>query len=240
MLENPFRQKTTSERLAESARGRFSAATDLTQDAGATAKEKSAQAAEAVTSTAKDAGSSLLSVVIPTIASAFATARAATAHGVDEGVDETASHLGSGIDAAADKADSAHSWVVDDLLPRIQEMVDHAVDAKDEAADKDGMLSAFAGETVRKQPRKGGALMILGLALLGGAGYFWYTDQKRRQGDPWATVRTSVEDPWANRTTERRTVSAAANPGAGTLPSRHTDHGEHVVGEAETHHLTPS
>ncbi|SNC65182.1 hypothetical protein SAMN05445756_1268 [Kytococcus aerolatus] len=240
MLENPFRKKTASERLAEGARSRFSAAAGATQGAGLSARDKGFEAADSVASTAKGAGDSLYAAIVPTIAGAFAAARSATARGVDEGVERSASRVSSGLESAPDQIDSARDWLVEDLLPRIQEMVDHAVDAKDEAADEDGALSALAGETVRKRPRKGGVLMLLGLALLGGAGYFWYTDEKRRQGDPWGKVRTVVEDPWAARN-ERRAVSAAANPGAGTLPSRHTTHTEQVDHtSAEGHHRTPS
>lgn len=233
MIDNPFRKKTASERLAENARQRFSAAADASQDAGERAREIGARTAEGATASAKSAGSALAGLV-PTVAAAFAAARSKTAHGISDGVDASASTLSDGLDAAPEKVDHARDWIVDELLPKLQGMVDGTVEAKDEAADSGGALSTFAGETVQKRQRKGGVLMVLGLALLGGAAYFWYTDQKRRQGDPWQRVATT-EDPWAG--TERRSVSAAANPGAG-MRSSTTAHTTPAVGEKV--HLSPS
>ena len=77
--------------------------------------------------------------------------------------------------------------------------------------------------------------MVLGLAMLGGAAYFWYTDQKRRQGDPWQRVSSS-DDPWA-ATSGRRAVSAAANPGAGMRSTATT---EPAPNAGEKVHLTPT
>ena len=234
MFDNPFRKKTASERLAENARARFSAAADASHDAGVRAREFGGHTAEGVSSTVKSAGSAL-GALIPTVAAAFASGRSKTAHGIDEGVDATAHSLTDRIEAAPEQVDHARDWIVDELLPRLQGMVDSTVEAKNQAAYKDGALSSLAGETVKREPKKGGVLMVLGLALIGGAAYFWYTDQQRRQGDPWKRVATS-DDPWAG-TTERRAVSAAANPGAGMRPS--TDaHTAPAVGEKV--HLTPS
>ncbi|WP_462418747.1 hypothetical protein [Kytococcus sp. Marseille-QA3725] len=233
MIDNPFRKKTAGERLAENARMRLDAASLASQDAGLRAKRLGARAAEGASTSAKDAGAAL-SGLVPTVAATFAAARSRTAEGIHQGVDSSANTLSNGLDAAPDKVDHARDWIVDELLPRLQQMVDGTVDAKNDAAAKDGALSALAGETVRRKKRKGGFLMVLGLALLGGAGYFWYTDQQKRQGDPWKRVATT-EDPWAS--TDRRAVSAAANPGAGMRPDPHAGH-EATTGEKV--HLTPS
>ena len=156
---------------------------------------------------ARSAGSAL-GALIPTVAAAFASGRSKAAHGLDEGVDHGAESVTHGLDAAPEKVDQARDWIVEELLPKLQGMVDDTVDAKNNAAAQGGALSVVAGETVRTPKRKGGVLMVLGLAMLGGAAYFWYTDQKRRQGDPWQRVSSS-DDPWA-ATSGRRAVSAAA------------------------------
>lgn len=234
MIDNPFRKKTARERWAESARDRFHAATDASHDAGVRAKKFGEHTAEGVSASAKNAGSAL-GALIPTVAAAFASGRSKAAHGIDEGVDHGADTVTHGLEAAPEKVDQARDWIVDELLPKLQGMVDDTVDAKNHAAAKDGALSFVAGETVRKPKRKGGILMLLGLALMGGAAYFWYTDEKRRQGDPWQRVASS-DDPWA-ATSGRRAVSAAANPGAGMRSSAAT---EPAPTAGEKVHLTPS
>ncbi|WP_374928334.1 hypothetical protein [Kytococcus sedentarius] len=234
MIDNPFRKKTARERWAESARDRFHAATDASHDAGVRAKKFGEHTAEGVSASAKNAGSAL-GALIPTVAAAFASGRSKAAHGIDEGVDHGADTVTHGLEAAPEKVDQARDWIVDELLPKLQGMVDETVDAKNHAAAKDGALSFVAGETVKKPKRKGGILMLLGLALMGGAAYFWYTDEKRRQGDPWQRVASS-DDPWA-ATSGRRAVSAAANPGAGMRSSAAT---EPAPTAGEKVHLTPS
>ncbi|ACV05111.1 hypothetical protein I6I18_11270 [Kytococcus sedentarius] len=234
MIDNPFRKKTASERWAESARTRFHAAADASHDAGERAKKLGEHTAEGVSASAKSAGSAL-GALIPTVAAAFASGRSKAAHGLDEGVDHGAESVTHGLDAAPEKVDQARDWIVEELLPKLQGMVDDTVDAKNNAAAQGGALSVVAGETVRTPKRKGGVLMVLGLAMLGGAAYFWYTDQKRRQGDPWQRVSSS-DDPWA-ATSGRRAVSAAANPGAGMRSTAAT---EPAPTAGEKVHLTPS
>lgn len=234
MIDNPFRKKTASERWAEGARTRLHAAADASHDAGERAKKLGENTAEGVSASAKSAGSAL-GALIPTVAAAFASGRSKAAHGLDEGVDHGAESVTHGLDAAPEKVDQARDWIVEELLPKLQGMVDDTVDAKNNAAAQGGALSVVAGETVRTPKRKGGVLMVLGLAMLGGAAYFWYTDQKRRQGDPWQRVSSS-DDPWA-ATSGRRAVSAAANPGAG-MRSTATTAPAPTAGEKV--HLTPS
>ena len=234
MIDNPFRKKTASERWAEGARTRLHAAADASHDAGERAKKLGENTAEGVSASAKSAGSAL-GALIPTVAAAFASGRSKAAHGLDEGVDHGAESVTHGLDAAPEKVDQARDWIVEELLPKLQGMVDDTVDAKNNAAAQGGALSVVAGETVRTPKRKGGVLMVLGLAMLGGAAYFWYTDQKRRQGDPWQRVSSS-DDPWA-ATSGRRAVSAAANPGAGMRSTATT---EPAPTAGEKVHLTPS
>lgn len=234
MIDNPFRKKTASERWAEGARTRLHAAADASHDAGERAKKLGENTAEGVSASAKSAGSAL-GALIPTVAAAFASGRSKAAHGLDEGVDHGAESVTHGLDAAPEKVDQARDWIVEELLPKLQGMVDDTVDAKNNAAAQGGALSVVAGETVRTPKRKGGVLMVLGLAMLGGAAYFWYTDQKRRQGDPWQRVSSS-DDPWA-ATSGRRAVSAAANPGAGMRSTAAT---EPAPTAGEKVHLTPS
>ena len=234
MIDNPFRKKTASERWAEGARTRLHAAADASHDAGERAKKLGENTAEGVSASAKSAGSAL-GALIPTVAAAFASGRSKAAHGLDEGVDQGAESVTHGLDAAPEKVDQARDWIVEELLPKLQGMVDDTVDAKNNAAAQGGALSVAAGETVRTPKRKGGVLMVLGLAMLGGAAYFWYTDQKRRQGDPWQRVSSS-DDPWA-ATSGRRAVSAAANPGAGMRSTATT---EPAPTAGEKVHLTPS
>lgn len=234
MIDNPFRKKTASERWAEGARTSLHAAADASHDAGERAKKLGENTAEGVSASAKSAGSAL-GALIPTVAAAFASGRSKAAHGLDEGVDHGAESVTHGLDAAPEKVDQARDWIVEELLPKLQGMVDDTVDAKNNAAAQGGALSVVAGETVRTPKRKGGVLMVLGLAMLGGAAYFWYTDQKRRQGDPWQRVSSS-DDPWA-ATSGRRAVSAAANPGAGMRSTATT---EPAPTAGEKVHLTPS
>ena len=234
MIDNPFRKKTASERWAEGARTRLHAAADASHDAGERAKKLGENTAEGVSASAKSAGSAL-GALIPTVAAAFASGRSKAAHGLDEGVDHGAESVTHGLDAAPEKVDQARDWIVEELLPKLQGMVDDTVDAKNNAAAQGGALSVVAGETVRTPKRKGGVLMVLGLAMLGGAAYFWYTDQKRRQGDPWQRVSSS-DDPWA-ATSGRRAVSAAANPGAGMRSTATT---EPAPSAGEKVHLTPT
>lgn len=234
MIDNPFRKKTASERWAEGARTRLHAAADASHDAGERAKKLGENTAEGVSASAKSAGSAL-GALIPTVAAAFASGRSKAAHGLDEGVDHGAESVTHGLDAAPEKVDQARDWIVEELLPKLQGMVDDTVDAKNNAAAQGGALSVVAGETVRTPKRKGGVLMVLGLAMLGGAAYFWYTDQKRRQGDPWQRVSSS-DDPWA-ATSGRRAVSAAANPGAGMRSTATT---EPAPTAGEKVHLTPT
>jgi len=166
--------------------------------------------------------------------------------GLDKGVDKAVPKAQEGVAGVGPKVDQARDAIVDDLLPRIQEMIGSVQSAKDDLLSRqDGPVAVVTGSP-KKPARKGGFLMTLGLLAAVGAAVAYFLSQKSKSDDtdPWAgssdrpiggapgvdtqvrqTVGSTQEPPLAQDQPRTDTGGATASVGA---PSSGTTTGDTV------------
>ncbi|MGB3761650.1 MAG: hypothetical protein WA966_00400 [Ornithinimicrobium sp.] len=171
---------------AEQAR---SVALDRTADARSAAAERTAEARAAALERTADARG---------IAKEKAThARDSAVSGLDKGIDAAMPALQHGVEGVGDKVDSARDLIVDDLLPKLQEMLVNVQSSKDAAlAKQDGATAVITGAP-KKESKKGGLLIAFGLLAAIGAGVAYYLSHQKRtteeDTDPWAGAGATAE-----------------------------------------------
>lgn len=117
-----------------------------------------------------------------------AKARFRAMTGLDKGVDKAVPKAQEGVAGVGPKVDQARDAIVDDLLPRIQEMIGSVQSAKDDLLSRqDGPVAVVTGSP-KKPASKGGFLMTLGLLAAVGAAVAYFLSQKSDSADtdPWA------------------------------------------------------
>ncbi len=147
------------------------AALDRTADARAAAMDRTADAREAAKERAAQARNSAVS-------------------GLDRGVDAAVPVMQQGVSDVSEKVDHARDRLVDDVLPRLQEMLNNAQSSKDDVlAKSDGRVATVTGAP-KKSPKKGGFLIVFGILAAIGAGVAYYLSQQKSttedDTDPWA------------------------------------------------------
>lgn len=123
-----------------------------------------------------------------TVRDRTAVARERAVAGFDRGVDGAVPRAKQGVASVGPKVDQARDAIVDDLLPRIQEMLGSVQVAKDDLLSRqDGPVAVVTGAP-KKQRRKGGVLISLGLLAAVGAAVSYFLSQKSDSDDtdPWA------------------------------------------------------
>lgn len=110
--------------------------------------------------------------------------------GLDHRIDAAVPRGQEAVEGLAPKVDHARDVIVDDVLPKLQELLGNVQSAKDELlAKQDGPVAAVTGAP-KKQKRKGGVLLALGALAAAGAGIAWYLNKQQN---------TPADDPWAER-----------------------------------------
>ncbi|MGB3258484.1 MAG: hypothetical protein WBA72_10920 [Ornithinimicrobium sp.] len=166
-----------------------SVALDRTADARSAAAERTAEARAAALERTADARG---------VAKEKAThARDSAVSGLDKGIDAAMPALQHGVEGVGDKVDSARDMIVDDLLPKLQEMLVNVQASKDAAlAKQDGATAVITGAP-KKESKKGGLLIAFGLLAAIGAGVAYYLSQQKRtteeDTDPWAGAGATAE-----------------------------------------------
>ncbi len=149
--------------------------------------------------------------------------RARALLGVDQGIDAAVPQAQDGVAAVGPRVDHLRDVINNELLPKLQEMLNDVQTNKDRILTKDDGVTAAITGTPKKRRRKGGVLIALGLLAAAGAGVAWYLDQQQRQGatDPWAS-RGGEADPWASRTPTGSTGTEVTTPVTTTSTSTTT------------------
>lgn len=125
--------------------------------------------------------------------SAVARERAALARdravsGLDHGIDSAVPRVQEGIAGVGPRIDSARDSLVEDLLPKLQELIGNVQTAKNDVLARQGGAVAVVTGAPKKRKRKGGVLLTLGLLTAVGAAITYYLSQQSEDEvtDPWA------------------------------------------------------
>lgn len=185
----------------EKTEGARAAALDRTEGARAAAMERTAEAREVAREKTGDA------------LSRAAVARDSAVSGLDRGIDTAVPAMQQGVAGVGDKVDSARDVIVEDVLPKLQELLGSFQTQKDEVLAKpDGAVAAVTGAP-KKGPKKGGFLIALGLLAAIGAGVAYYLSQQQGQSGEDDT------DPWAGTTDDGSGVAGSAAASSATTGS---------------------
>lgn len=164
--------------------------------ASAAASAASTKAAEAA-DVAKDKSSGLRHQAMDATSDLRHQARDKASHArdravtsLDHGIDSAVPKGQEAVASMAPKVDHARDVIVDDLLPKLSELLGSLQHSKDELLSRqDGPIATVTGAP-KKPKRKGGALIIFGVAAAIGAAVAYYLNsQKKPATDPWATER---------------------------------------------------
>lgn len=182
-----------------------SAALDKTADARATAMDKTADARAAAMDKTADARAAAIDKA--------AHARDSAVSGLDRGVDAAVPVMQQGVSDISEKVDHARDRLVDDVLPKLQEMLNNAQSSKDDLlAESDSRVAVVTGAP-KKGPKKGGFLIAFGILAAIGAGVAYYLSQQKSttesDTDPWAG---SADSSTASKPKNAAAQSTAAGP----------------------------
>lgn len=126
-----------------------------------------------------------------------AVARDKAVAGIDHGIDVAAPKVSDAVGAVGPKVDHARDVIVDDYLPKLQQLLGSLVDRKDEVLAKpDGAVAVVTGAPKKKGP-KGLVLLAIGTVAAAGAGIAAYLAQQQkaeRKADPWAEPTGATTD----------------------------------------------
>ena len=118
------------------------------------------------------------------------SARDSAVAGLDRGIDSAVPVMQHGVHGAGEKVDKARDVIVDDLLPKLEELLGKVQTSKDDLLAKQDGVTAVVTGAPKKAHRKGGVLIALGLLAAVGAGVAWYLSQQQKttgdDTDPWA------------------------------------------------------
>jgi hypothetical protein len=118
------------------------------------------------------------------------SARDSAVAGLDRGIDSAVPVMQHSVHGAGEKVDKARDVIVDDLLPKLEELLGKVQTSKDDLLAKPDGATAVVTGAPKKAHRKGGVLIALGLLAAVGAGVAWYLSQQQKttgdDTDPWA------------------------------------------------------
>lgn len=145
-----------------------------------------------------------------------ASARDSAVSGLDRGIDAAVPAMQHGVEGVSDKVDSARDKLVDDLLPKLQELLGNAQAAKNDVLAQPGGAVAVVTGAPKKRAKKGGFLIAFGILAAIGAGVAYYLSQQKstteQDTDPWAgTADAGAGEPVA-ATAPKTTGTPAAAP----------------------------
>lgn len=166
-----------------------------------------AQSAAEGVGQAAGASAAILAALAAAAREKAAETRARAAAGFDHGLETAVPRVQEGVAAVGPRVDRARDTINEDLLPRLQAMLDEV------QAGKAG-ASAGTKAAAPKGKRKGGFLIALGVLAAAGAGVaYWLAQQSKAPAtDPWAQPVTGADpDPWA---ATAPTTDVPGSPGA--------------------------
>lgn len=217
-----FKRKSKTEKAADAAADRAQQAADVAaqlRDRAAVARDRAAaRAQQGASRLAHDVRDSpMLHDVRDRVGPKAAAARDRAVHGLDRGIDAAVPRASEAIGGVAPKVDAAHDYIVDDVLPKLQEWLIGVQASKDDILSRqDGAAAAVTG-TPKKRKRKGGVLLTFGLLAAVGAGIAWYLNQQQNapKTDPWAGSTGSRPVGGAPGVDSQVRESLGSDPGTG-------------------------
>ncbi|MGB3829353.1 MAG: hypothetical protein WA962_11310, partial [Ornithinimicrobium sp.] len=208
-----------------------SAALERTADARAAAAERTADARAAAADRTADAREVAKERALH--------ARDSAVSGLDRGVDAAVPAMQHGVDGVGDKVDVARDKIVDDLLPKLQELLGNVQASKDDALAKSSGKTAAITGAPKKHRKKGGLLITFGILAAIGAGVAYYLSQQKsttdEDTDPWAGAGAKAQPSAATApTTEAAPVTASSGEVASTTEAPGVVVAEGDIDEAGT------
>lgn len=108
--------------------------------------------------------------------------------GIDRGIDVAAPKAEAAVASLGPKVDVARDKIVDDVLPKLQDLLHNVQTAKDDILASDQPVVATVTGQPKKKKRKGRVLLALGVLAVVGAGVAHYLNKQQQPADdPWAT-----------------------------------------------------
>lgn len=189
--------RTKSEKTKDKAVARAKGAGDAAVAAGSKAGDSIKLTAASLLHSVSEAVSPRAEAAAETVRDRSAEARNRAARGrkravagLDKGIDSAVPRAQEGVAHVAPKVDQARDAIVEDLLPKIQELIGSIQSGKNDLLRKqDGVVAAVTGAP-KRQSRKGGVLLSVGLLAAIGAAVAYFLSQKSDNDDtdPWAAA----------------------------------------------------
>lgn len=196
----------TGSRASEGAHRAAEAASHAAQ----AARERTAPLSEAAAEKA-GMGAALMGALAAAAREKASETRHRAVSGIDHGIDVGVPRAQERVAAVAPQIDHLRDVINEDLLPRMQAMLDEVKSSKDRTLAKgDGKVAAKTGAPKRK--KKGKVLIAVGLLAAAGAGVaWWFSQQKSPATDPWAS-QSGAADPWASQTAVTTSPATETDP----------------------------
>lgn len=176
--------------VSEAVAPRAEAASEAVKDRTAKAREVAADRAEEARSTAADRTATYRAAAADRATSARNSAVSSMDKGIDSFVPRAQESIGNAGTAIDSAFDSAHETLVNDVLPKLQELLGNVQTGKDDLlARTDGPIATVTGAPKAKNKRKGGALITFGVLAAVGAVVAYTVSQRKSEPeiDPWAS-----------------------------------------------------
>lgn len=184
-----LQRKSRADKAAEAATTQAHRAREAATKAGERVASTVQQQASTLAQTVKEKAGPKAEELAATAAELAAQARERAVTSLDHGIDVAVPKVDAAVSQVAPKVDQARDAIVDDLLPKIHEMLTSLQASKDELLSRqEGPVAAVTGAP-KKPKRRGRVLIALGLLSAASAGVAWYLDKQRSapKSDPWAT-----------------------------------------------------
>lgn len=190
-----FKRKSKAELAKDVATERARQAGDVAVDLRDRAASNVQSSALSVQEAVSALGHSLKDKYVPRAEAAASTAATKAAHvrdraiaSLDHGVDVAAPKAERAVASVGPRVDHARDVIVDDVLPKLQELLAGVQSAKDDILSKqDGPVAVVTGAP-KKKKRRGRTLIALGLLAAVGSGVAYVLNRSQQPtSDPWAT-----------------------------------------------------
>lgn len=219
-----FQRKSKADQAADAATTQAKRAREAATKAGERAASTVQHQASALAHTVKEKAGPRAGELAASAAGLASNARERAVTSFDHGVDAAVPRVDAAVTGMAPRVDHARDVIVEDVLPKIHDMLVSLQAGKDDLLSRqDGAVAAVTGAP-KKRKRKGGMLIAFALLSAAGAGVAWYLNKQQSQPktDPWATpsrpiggapgVDSQVRDSMG---TETSSSLGAAGAGAG-------------------------
>lgn len=184
-----FHRRTKAEKAREAAAERAARAAHTLEKARTETAKAGAKAAAGTSALGVAVLGALKEAMDHKVVPAATTARDRAVSSLDHGIDAAVPRAQQAVGHVGPRVDHARDVIVDDVLPKLQELLGQLQHSKDDVLTKKKGAVAVVTGVPKKRKRKGGGLLLLGLLAAAGAGVAYYLNEQKRhpKTDPWAT-----------------------------------------------------